>query len=160
MLKQFFHVTHVVALVAGLLTTGTAFAVTPTGPEWAVQALSKLSANDLDISKPAAKAFLDQLYAGKEQACSKPIDNRPDFDLLCSWSYGEDDFNLLIGIKGTQIVSIVTDYIPSSSDIWICEDTRKGIPESEVKTCSIRSADQKTRDEWAASWESFLSSIG
>jgi hypothetical protein len=161
MLGRAFHIVRVAAIAAGIMATGAAAAETPAGPEWGVKEISKLSDADLVITSPAGKAFMDKLAPDHDKACGKPDENRPDFDEYCSWAFNneEADFDILLGIKDNKIVSIVASTIPEKSDVWVCEPTKKDIPESDLQTCNIRSADEKSRAHWSESWESFLNSI-
>lgn len=150
------------ALAAGLMTAGSASAEAPTDADWAAKTLSQFSEADLAISSPAAKAYLEKINPKGISACDVPAENRPAaFDKLCSWAlnYDEADFDILIGIKNDKIVSFVSAYTPEKDDIWLCEDTKQDIPESDLKTCNLRSADEKTRKEWSDSWTGFLEAI-
>jgi len=161
MLGRAFHIVRVAAVVAGVMAAGAAVAQTPSGPEWAVKEISKLSDADLVISSPAGKAFMDKLAPDHEKACGKPDENRPDFDEYCSWAFNneEADFDILLGIKDNKIVSLVASTLPENNDVWLCEKTQKEVPESDLQTCNVRSADEKSRVHWSESWESFLNSI-
>ncbi|MCV9907102.1 hypothetical protein OIV19_05640 [Brucella sp. HL-2] len=166
MLGRAFHIVRVAAIaagvmVAGIMAAGAAAAEKPTGPKWGVEEISKLSDTDLVVSSPAGKAFMDKLAPDHEKACGKPDENRPDFDEFCSWAFNNDeaDFDILLGIKDNKIVSFVASSVPEKSDVWLCEKTQKDIPESDLQTCNVRSADEKSRTHWSASWESFLNSI-
>lgn len=161
MLEKAFHIVRVAAIAAGVMTAGAAAAETPNGPDWGVKAISKLSDADLVITSPAGKAFMDKLAPDHDKACGKPDENRPDFDEFCSWAFNNDeaDFDILLGLKDNKIVSIVASTVPENNDVWVCEKTQKDIPESDLQTCNIRSADEKSRTHWSESWESFLNSI-
>lgn len=161
MLGKAFHVVRVAAIAAGVMTASAAVAETTSGPEWAVKEISKLSDADLVISSPAGKAFMDKLAPDHDKACGKPNENRPDFDEYCSWAFNneESDFDILLGIKDGKIVSLVAMTVPENTDVWACEKTQKDIPENELQTCNIRSADEKSRTHWSESWSGFLSSI-
>ncbi len=150
-----------VILAAGVMAAGAAAAEKPASSEWAVKAISALSDADLVVTSAAGKAFLEKLNPEGVTACDAPIENRPDFDKLCSWALNneESDFDILLGIKDDKIVSFVSSFTPEKDDVWTCEATKKDIPESDLKTCNIRSADEKSRQHWAESWESFLNSI-
>ncbi|WP_313028187.1 hypothetical protein [Brucella sp.] len=161
MLGKAFHIVRVVAIAAGVMTAGAAVAETPNGPEWAVKEISKLSDADLVISSPAGKALMDKLAPDHDKACGKPDENRPDFDEYCSWAFNneEADFDVLFGIKDGKIVSVVASTVPENNDVWVCGPTKKDIPESDLQTCNVRSADEKSRTHWSESWETFLNSI-
>lgn len=150
-----------VILAAGVLAAGSAVAEKPASPDWAVKTISTLSDADLVVTSAAGKAFLEKLSPKGIAACGAPIDNRPDFDKLCSWAlnHDESDFDILLGIKNDKIVSFVASFTPEKDDVWTCEVTKKDIPESDLQTCNIRSADEKSRQHWSDSWESFLNSI-
>lgn len=161
MLGRAFHIVRVAAIAAGVMVAGAAAAETPAGPEWGVKEISKLSDTDLVLTSSAGKAFMDKLAPVRDKACSAPSENRPDFDEYCSWAFNNDeaDFDILLGIKDNKIVSIVASTTPENSDVWVCEKTQKGIPESDLQTCNIRSVDEKIRTHWSESWEVFLNSI-
>ncbi|MBO1040645.1 hypothetical protein [Brucella pituitosa] len=161
MLGKAFHIVRVAAIAAGVMATGAAAAETPNRPDWGVKAISKLSDSDLVITSPAGKAFMDKLAPDHDKACGKPDENRPDFDEYCSWAFNneEADFDILLGIKDNKIVSVVASTVPENNDVWVCEKTQKDIPESDLQTCNVRSADEKSRTHWSESWESFLNSI-
>lgn len=161
MLGKAFQIVRVAAMAAGVLAAGAAVAETPNSPEWAVKEISKLSEADLVISSPAGKAFMDKLAPDHDKACGKPDENRPDFDEYCSWAFNneESDFDILLGIKDNKIVSLVASTVPDNSDVWVCEKTHQDIPESDLQTCNIRSADEKSRANWSESWSGFLGSI-
>lgn len=148
-------------LAAGVMAAGSAVAETPASADWAVKTISTLSDADLVVTSPAGKAFLEKLNPTGIAACDSPTENRPDFDKLCSWALNneESDFDILLGIKNDKIVSFVASFTPEKDDIWVCEATKKDIPESDLQTCNVRSADEKSRQHWSESWESFLNSI-
>ncbi|WP_273727763.1 hypothetical protein [Brucella gallinifaecis] len=161
MLGKAFPIVRLATILAVIMTAGAAVAETPGSPEWAVKEISKLSDADLVLSSSAGKSFMDKLAPDHDKACGKPEENRPDFDEFCSWAFNneEADFDILLGIKDNKIVSIVASTVPENNDVWVCEKTQKDIPESDLQTCNIRSADEKSRTHWAESWEAFLNSI-
>jgi hypothetical protein len=150
-----------VILATGVMAAGVAAAEEPASPEWAVKTISALSDADLVVTSAAGKAFLEKLNPEGIAACDAPIENHPDFDKLCSWALNneESDFDILLGIKDDKIVSFVSPFTPEKDDVWTCEPTKKDVPESDLQTCNIRSADEKSRQHWSESWESFLNSI-
>ncbi|EEQ94483.1 Hypothetical protein OINT_2001713 [Brucella intermedia LMG 3301] len=161
MLTNVFPILRVITMVAGVTATGATMAETPAGEDMAVKEISQLSEAELDLTTPGGKSFLQKIAPEAGTACAVPNDNRPDFDQVCSWALdaAETGFDILIGIKDNRIVSFVSPFTPEKDDLWECKATLQDVPESDMKTCSIRSASPDKRQHWASSWASYLDSI-
>lgn len=151
-----------VAAIAVLPWTASTPAYAAAPPDRAILALGKLGPADLDVNAGAGKALIASLFPGEASPCPMPTGPNPDFDRACMWSQtgNEEDFDILIGIEGHAIVSVVTSS-PRQLDArtWACGPFSPDTPDDGLAICSVRSAPRPTREHWAASWRAYLSSI-
>lgn len=160
MLANVFPILRVITMVSCVTATVVAMAETPAGEDMAVKEISQLSEADLDITTPGGKSFIQKIAPEAGTACALPSDNRLDFDQVCSWALAaETGFDILIGIKDNRIVSFVSPFTPEKDNLWECKATLQDVPESDMKTCNIKSASPEKRQHWASSWASYLDSI-
>lgn len=132
----------------------------PLDTDMAVAALSRLSAADLDTARPNGKAYLASIFADPAQSCSEPNSANPNFDKLCFWSADPDSEwpDLMIGMLGTKIVSVVTPYNKLDEGVWSCRPAFEGgeVEADDIKLCFVRTVDQQKQDDWTKSWQAFL----
>lgn len=150
------------SLAASVLTLSALIAVPATAaqPDAAVAALSRLSAAQLDTASAQGSAFLKQFFP---EGCGAPSGPpAPQFEAFCAWSSADEaDFDLLVGMQGRKVVSLVTEPYALDSKVWDCRPLYEKSDEvpSDLQVCSVRSASTSDRANWAKSWKTFLSAI-
>jgi hypothetical protein len=147
------------AALAGLAGSALAVASVQKAPDRGIVALGKLAAKDLELGTPGAKAFLGVI---DKDSCAPPNGPLPGFERLCSWSAtnADDDFDMMVGINGNRIVSVLTSWprqLPAAT--WSCEAFAPGDGPG-LSICSVKSASAQDRAHWAKGWRDYLNSVG
>ena len=149
-------------LAALLFASGTALATTQAAasPDAGVDALSRLSAADLDTTRPAGRAFLRTLFPNPAKTCGKPDTEHLPFDNLCNWWANPDSEevypDLMVAMNKSRIVSVVT-VEPSrlNAGTWTCEKAAQG----QATVCFAKTIDAATGRRWSQAWHAYLSSV-
>jgi hypothetical protein len=149
-------------LAATIAAAGMALATTPAAASSTkgVGGLARLSAADLDTTRPAGRAFLKTLFADPAQTCEKPTSQHLPFDTQCNWfanPKSDDVFpDLMIAMKKARIVSVVTiEPRRLNPNIWTCEKADPG----RIAVCTAKAIDAATRQRWSQAWHTFLNSV-
>ena len=150
------------SLAAGVLALSAVIAppAMAARPDAAVAALGRLSAAQLDTGTAQGTAFLKQFFP---EGCGAPNGPpAPQFEAFCAWSSADEaDFDLLVGMQGRKVVSVVTEPYALDSKVWECRSLYEKSDEvpSDLQVCSVRSASTTDRANWAKSWKTFLSAV-
>ena len=125
-----------------------------------VEGLSRLSAADLDTTRPAGRAFLKSLFADPAKSCGKPTTEHLPFDTLCNWfsnPESDDVFpDLMVAMNQARIVSVVTvEPKRLKPSIWTCEQAEPG----RIAVCFAKTIDAATQRRWSQAWHTYLNSV-
>ncbi|WP_420139020.1 hypothetical protein [Sphingomonas sp.] len=124
----------------------------------AVDALSRLSAADLDTRTGPGQAFLKTFFIDPAKTCGYATPRLP-FDKLCQW-YADPQSDavfpdLMVGLAKGRMVSVVTaEPKRLKPGTWTCEKADPG----RIAVCFARTIDPATQRRWSKAWHSFLDS--
>ncbi|WP_442678524.1 hypothetical protein ACSBM8_13480 [Sphingomonas sp. ASY06-1R] len=125
-----------------------------------VDGLARLSAADLDTTRPPGRAFLKTLFPDPAKTCERPTSQHLPFDTLCNWFAKPDSDDvfpdLMIAMNKARIVSVVTvEPKRLNPNIWTCEKADPG----RIAVCTAKAVDAATRQRWSQAWHTLLNSV-